>query len=68
MYDSVGISRREHAHKYYAETYDVEVIDNKSLDDSLFLAKKSINDLFRDLLKEKRGFKYNLEVVVTLKR
>ena len=68
FFDSVGISRREHAHKYYAETYDVEVIDNKSLDDSLFLAKKSINDLFRDLLKEKRGFKYNLEVVVTLKR
>ena len=61
FFDSVGISRREHAHKYYAETYDVEVIDNKSLDDSLFLAKKSINDLFRDLLREKRGFKYNLE-------
>ena len=57
-----------HAHKYYAETYDVEVIDNKSLDDSLFLAKKSINDLFRDLLREKRGFKYNLYIVVTLKR
>ena len=68
MYDSVGISRREHAHKYYAETYDVEVIDNKSLDDSLFLAKKSINDLFRDLLREKRGFKYNLVTIVTLKR
>ena len=65
---SVGISRREHTHRYYAETYDLEFIDNKSLDDSLFLAKKSINDLFRDLLKEKRGFKYNLEVVVTLKR
>ena len=60
--------RREHAHKYYAETYDVEVIDNKSLDGSLFLAKRSINDLLRDLLREKRGFKYNLEVVVTLKR
>ena len=57
-----------HAHKYYAETYDVEVIDNKSLDDSLFLAKKSINDLFRELLREKRGFKYNLDAVVTLKR
>ena len=61
IFDSVGISRSEHTHKYYAETYDVEVIDNKSLDDSLFLAKKSINDLFRDLLREKRGFKYNLE-------
>ena len=53
FYDSAGISRREHAHKYYAETYDVEVIDNTSLSDSLFLAKRSINDLFRDLLREK---------------
>ena len=57
--DSVVISRREDAHKYYAETYDVEVTDSISLDDSLFLAKRSINDLFRDLLREKRGFKYN---------
>ena len=57
FYDTVGISRREHAHRYYAETYDDEVIDNKSLDDLLFLAKRSVNDLFKDLLQEKRGFK-----------
>ena len=25
FYDSAGISRREHAHKYYAETYEVKV-------------------------------------------
>ena len=68
FYDTVGISRREHAHKYYAETYDVEVIDNTSLDDSLFLAKSSIDNLFRDLLREKWGFKYNLVAIVTLKR
>ena len=68
FFDSAVISRREHAHKFYAETYDVEVIDNKTLDDSLFLAKKCISDLFRDLSREKRGFKYNLETVITLKR
>ena len=68
FYDTVGILRREHAHRYCAETYDVEVMDTKSLDDSLFLAKRSINDLFKDLLREKRGFKYNLEAAVTLKR
>ena len=68
LYDSVGISRRAHAHKYHAETYNVEITDRISLDDSLFLAKRSINDLFKDLLREKRGFKYNLYIVVTLKR
>ena len=54
FYDSAGIVLLEHAHQHAAETYDVEVIDNKSLDDSLFLAKKRINDLFRDLLREKK--------------
>ena len=68
FYDTVGISRKEHAHKYYAETYGVEGTDKISLDDSLFLAKRSINDFFRDLLKEKRGFKYNLGAIATLKR
>ena len=67
-YDRVGILRREHVHKHYAETYDVEITDSKSLDDSLFLAKRSIKDLFKDLFREKRGFKYNLGAGITLKR
>ena len=66
FYDSVGISRREHAYKGYAETYNVEVTDRISLDDLLFLAKSSINDFFKDLLQEKRGFKYL--ATITLKR
>ena len=41
-------------------------MDSKSLDDSLFLAKRSINDFFRDLLEQKRGFKYILSSRVTL--
>ena len=68
FYDSVGISRKQHAFRNYAETYEVEVVDRISLSDSLFLAKSSIIDLFLDLLKEKRGFKYILSVKVTLKR
>ena len=68
FYDSVGILRREHAHRYCAKTYNVEVIDNKNLDDSIFLSKSSLNNLFRDLLREKRGFKYNLLSIITLKR
>ena len=68
FYDSVGILRREHAHEYYAETYNVEVTDKISLADSLFLAKSSIINLFKDLLEQKRGFKYNLLATITLKR
>ena len=54
--------------KEYVETYNIEVADRESLSDSLFLAKSSIVDLFRDLLQEKRGFKYVLSATVTLKR
>ena len=68
LYDSVGISKRERAFRGYAETYNVEVTDRKSLSDSLFLAKSSIIDLFSDLLEEKRGFKYVLSATITLKR
>ena len=68
FYDTVRILRREHAYRYYAENYDVEVMDNISLNDSLFLAKSSINSLFRDLWQEKIGFKYNLVAIITLKR
>ena len=68
FFDTVGIIRREHAHKGYAETYNVEVMDNRSLNDSFFLAKKSIKYFFKELLREKRGFKYNLISEITLKR
>ena len=37
------------------------------MSDSLFLAKSSIVHLFKDLLREKRGFKYNLMTAITLK-
>ena len=46
----------------------VEVMDNKSLDDSLFLAKRSIHDFVKDLLEQKRGFKYVLSLKITFKK
>ena len=68
FFDTVRFVKREHAHRGYAETDNVHVMDNWNLNDSLFLAKRSIRDFFKDLLREKRGFKYNLEAEITLKR
>ena len=51
---SAGISRKQYAFRNYAGTYNVEVMDTKSLDDPLFSAKRSINDFFKDLLEEKK--------------
>ena len=44
----------------YAETYKVEIINNKSLSNSLSVSKNGIKNLFDELLREKRGFKYVL--------
>ena len=46
FYDEINISRKERAFKKYAETYKVEIINNKSLRDSLSASKNSIKNLF----------------------
>ena len=46
----MGILRKQYAFRNYVGTYDVEVMDTKRLDDSLFLAKKCIIEFFRELL------------------
>ena len=68
FYDDVGILRKRRAFKNYAETYEVETIDNKSLSGLLFLSKSRIKNLFNDLLREKRGFKYILGTKIILKK
>ena len=68
FYDDVGILRERRAFKNYAETYEVETIDNKSLSGLLFLSKSRIKNLFNDLLREKRGFKYILGTKIILKK
>ena len=57
-YDDINISRKETAFKRYGETYKVEIINNKSLRNSLSVSKNSKKDLFDELLREKMGFKY----------
>ena len=42
FYDDVGILKKQKAFRNYSETYEVETIDNKSLDDSIFLSKTYI--------------------------
>ena len=42
FYNDINISRKERAFTVYVETYKVEIIDNKSLSDSLSVSKNSI--------------------------
>ena len=46
FYDDIDISRKEKSFKKYAETCQVEIINNKSLSDSLSHSKSSIKNLF----------------------
>ena len=67
LYQYVNIFKKEYSKKY-AENYDVEVMDTTSLDNSLSLARSSINDFFRDFIEEKRRFKYNLKSKVIVRK
>ena len=67
FFEDIGIIKRELAFRGSAETYNVEVIDSVGLIDSLNLAKRSITDFLKDQLQEKRGFKYSILAVVTMK-
>ena len=46
----------------------VEIINNRNLSDLLSVIKNSIKNLFNELLREKRGFKYIISVKITLKK
>ena len=47
---------------------EVEAVDKKGWSDPLVLSKHSIKNLFNDLLREKKGFKYILTIKITLKK
>ena len=68
FYDDINILRKERAFKNYAETYEVENINNKSLSDSLSTSKNSITNLFGELLRQKMGFKYGLSTKIIFKK
>ena len=68
FYDDINISRKESAFKKCAETYEVEIINNKSLSDSLSLSKNSMKNLFDQLLRGKRVFKYVLGTKIIIKK
>ena len=66
FYDHINISRKERAFKRYDETYDIEIVNNKNLTNSLVLNKSAIKDLSSNLLREKR--EYLLSTGIILKK
>ena len=68
FYDDINISRKERAFRRYVKTYKVDIINNRSSGDLLYVSINSIKNLFDELLRKKRGFKYVLSTKIILKK
>ena len=67
FYEQLSIIKTNQAFSGYAMSYKVEIVERKDLISQLEASKLSIKDLFSDLLKEIRSFKYQITVKVLLK-
>ena len=66
FYDELSVLEISKAFKRYARSYKIEIIDSKDSFAQLEANKSSIEDLFKDLLDEMKGFKYQITVTVLL--
>ena len=67
-WSQLSVVKTNQAFKGYAMSYKVELFDRKASIWQLKESKSSIKDLFRDLLNEIKGFKYQITVKVLLKK
>ena len=68
FYDELSIVKNSNAFSGYARNYKVEIVDKKDPLVQLEVSKSSIEDLFKDLLNEIKGFKYQITVAVLLSK
>ena len=68
FYDELSITEVSKAFKRYARSYKVDIVDHKDPSTQLEAGKSSIKDLFKDLLNEMKGFKYQVTVKVLLSK
>ena len=65
FYDNLNINEILKAFKRYAKSFSIEIIDSKDHLIQLNASKLSIRDLFKDLLYEMKGFKYQITMNVS---
>ena len=68
FYNELSIIKNSNAFSGYARSYKVEFVDKKDPLVQLEVNKSSIEDLFKDLLYEIKGFKYQITVAVLLSK
>ena len=68
FYDELSIVKNKTAFSGYARTYKIEIVDKRDVVVQLKSSKISIVELFKDLLIELRGFKYQITLCVLLSK
>ena len=68
FYDELNIVKNKTAFSGYAQSYKIEIVDKKDIVVPLKASKISIVELFKDLLIELKGFKYQITLAVLLSK
>ena len=64
----MSIVKNKTAFSAYAQSYKIEIVDKKDVAVQLKVSKISIVELFKDLLIELKGFKYQITLCVLLSK
>ena len=64
FYDELNVVKSSNAFSGYARSYKIEIVDHKDPVVQLQASKSSIEELFKNLLDEMKGFKYQITVTV----
>ena len=68
FYEELNVTKTDHAFRGYAMSYKVEMVQKKDLLIQLKASKSSIKDFFKDLLDERKCFKYQITLKIELKK
>ena len=68
FYDELSIVKNKTAFSCYAQSYKTEIVDKGDVVFQLKASKISIVELFKDLLIELKGFKYQITLAVLLSK
>ena len=68
FYDALSIVKRSQEFRRYERSYEIDIIDSKDPLSQLEASKSRIKNMFKDLLDETKGFKYQITVKVLLRK
>ena len=68
FYDELSIVKNKSVFSGYVQSYKIEIVDKRDVIVQLKASKISVVELFKDLLIELKGFKYEIAVAILLSK